>query len=750
MRMQETFVFGFDIINTRFGHAHLYNPLDKKRFSCYNIWAKTKDSQPLSAAIPTLRRVAGESPWRFRKLLYTEESHMKFLANKKLAARIGIITTVLVLGGMLLLWGTVSTNASATVRANITNQLTDAVESRAAIINDYVASAEEYVKAFALGSEVRSLLLDPEDPALVEAAQQYTEDFASVKGIFEGLYIATPATHVLTHTSQGAIGMTTRSGDSLEEFQGTILAQHELTNLGIMKSPGTGSMILSMYYPIFDGEQCTGYVGAGVYASHLMDSLLNLDIQGMPDSEYAFLNVESGVYLYHEDQELLNTETTDPGYQEILRRIREDGGTQAGTYSYRDENGKEQLVVYKYLKDRGWAFMVRENAAQVFQAVTSVRIIVGILCALVAATIILITLLILRREGRELMAVEGAISRLGDLNLSAGAGLEGFYGRGDEIGKIAQTTHQMCGCLRETIDDVGRVLGQIADGNLTVDVERNENLYIGDFRVLWESLQSIHANLMHVLRDISHVASQVDTSADQVSSGAQALSQGTTEQAASIDGLIENVSAITSQIQTSAVRCGSAGELVAKATGYAAEADAKMGQLMEATRNIDASSSRIVTITKTIEDIAFQTNILALNASVEAARAGTAGKGFSVVAEEVRSLASRSAQAAQNTNTLVARSIQDVKTGTQSTDQAVSAMQVINSCVQSIKELMDEIAAASAQQSEMIAFIENGIKEISHVVQANASAAEESAAVSKELSGQARALNQLISQFRIQ
>ncbi len=100
-----------------------------------------------------------------------------------------------------------------------------------------------------------------------------------------------------------------------------------------MKSPGTGSMIISMYYPLFEGENCIGYVGAGVYASRLMDSLLNLDIEGLPNSEYVFLNVESGTYLYHQDDTLLNTETTDSGYQEIIRRIKADGNTQAGTYT---------------------------------------------------------------------------------------------------------------------------------------------------------------------------------------------------------------------------------------------------------------------------------------------------------------------------------------------------------------------------------------------------------------------------------
>jgi len=674
---------------------------------------------------------------------------MKFLVNKRLAARIGIITTAITLVGMLFLWGVVSTNAAAMVESDITNQMVDAVESRAAIINEYVISAEEYMTAFALSGEVQALLQDPDNPELLERAQQYTEDFAAVKGIFEGLYIATPGTYVLTHTSQGAIGITTRTGDSLETFQNTILAQRELTNSGIMKSPGTGSMILSMYYPIFDGQRCIGYVGAGVYASHLMDSLLNLNIKGLPDSEYVFLNVETGVYLYHEDETLLNTQTTDVGYQEIIRRIQADGSTEASTYSYRDENGTKQLVVYKYLKDRGWVFMVRDSATEVYASVTTIRLVVAALCAVMAGAIVMITLAILRREGRELMAVERAIGRLGDLNLSADRELEVFYGRSDEIGMIAQTTHRVCGCLRETIDDVSRILGQMADGDFTVDVEKNSALYIGDFQALSESLQSIRANLTGVIRDITQVAGQVDASADLVSSGAQALSQGTVEQAASITGLVSHVTDITAQIQSSTVRCGDATQLVDKATGYAAQADAKMEQLLTATKNIDQSSTQIGTIIKTIEDIAFQTNILALNAAVEAVRAGTAGKGFSGVADEVRTLAAKSAQAAQNTNNLINRSIQDVKTGTESTDQAVSAMQLINDCIQSIKSLTDEIAAASVQQADMIALVESGIKEISTVVQTNSVAAEKSAAVSKELSSQARTLNGLIGRFRI-
>lgn len=674
---------------------------------------------------------------------------MKFLMNCKLATRIGIITAMITSVGMLLLGGTVSAAIASVVKNDITNQMTDAVESRAAIINDYVRSAEEYMTAFALASEVHELLENPQDAALLAEVQKYTEDFAAVKGIFEGLYIATPDTYVLTHTSKDAIGITTRKGESLKTFRETILAQQKLTNLGIMKSPGTGSMILSMYYPIFKNQQCIGYVGAGVYADQLMDVLLGLDMQGLPNSEYVFLNVDTGVYLYHRDKELLNTVTEDRGYREIVQRIKADGNVQADTYSYRDEKGVEQLVVYKYLRDRDWVFMVRDNATEVYGAVRTVRIITGVLCAAVAAAIILVMLFILYRQGKELMILEGAISHLGNLDLSADQELEAFYGRKDEIGLIAQTTHDVCDYLRKTIEDIGRILSEMADGNIAVDVAKNEGYYIGDFRILAESLKTIRTKLTDVMCNISNISNQVNMGTDQVFSGVQTLSRGTVEQSVSVEGLVANVTEITSQIKDSAVRCHDASELVDRANGYAAEADTKMAELIAATKNIDESSAKIGSIIKTIEDIAFQTNILALNASVEAAHAGDAGEGFSVVADEVRSLAAKSGEAANNTGLLIERSIKDVQIETESTDHVISAMQIINECIQSIKALMDDIALASAQQSEKIASVEAGIKDISQVVQVNSAVAQESATVSRELSEQAKILNGLIQQFRI-
>jgi len=184
---------------------------------------------------------------------------------------------------------------------------------------------------------------------------------------------------------------------------------------------------------------------------------------------------------------------------------------------------------------------------------------------------------------------------------------------------IAQTIHHVCSCLRKTIDDIGRILGEMADGNIAVDVSENEAYYIGDFRILAENLKSIRMHLTNVMCNITQIANQVERGANQVSAGAQALSQGAAEQRDSIDGLVSNITDMTEQIQNSAVRCADASSLVDRAAGFASEADTKMEQLKIATKNIDESSMQIRSIIKTIEDIAaLQANILTLNAAVQA------------------------------------------------------------------------------------------------------------------------------------
>lgn len=674
---------------------------------------------------------------------------MKSLKKQKLAERISKLATLITAAGMFFLWIIVAQNASFSAKSNITTQMTDGVKVRAAIINDYVSTAEEYMIAFSLAEEVRNLLHDPENPELIEQAQKYTEDFAAVKGIFEGLYIGTPETYIRTHNVKSVVGKITRPGDMLAPFQKTILAKPELTNLGIMKSPGTGAMIISMYYPIFENKECIGYIGGAVFASNLMDSLTELTIEGLPNSEYVFLDSETGLYLYHQNEELINTETTDPGYKEIMQRIQSDENAQLGSCTYRDENGKKQIAVYQYLEDRGWIFIIRNSTKEAFGVLVGITIIIGVICAVIAAVIAVLMRLIMRRVGRDLMTVETAIGQLGQLELDADKSLQPLYEREDEIGMIARTTHALCERLRLTIDDISRILGEMADGNIAVDVSKGEANYIGDFKVLSGSLKTIRENLLKLTRNIMQVSGHVADEADQVSSNTENLSQGISTQETSVNSLTESMDAIMEKIQASVDNCTAAQKLADQAAVYTSEADQKMVRLTTAMDNIANSSAEIEKIIRVIEDIAFQTNMLALNAAIESARAGAAGKGFAVVADQVRTMAAKSVEAAKNTAELINRSIHDVHVGMEATTQAADIMRTIAECTESIKEQMDGIAVASAQQSDMLADVSKEIKEISHVVQDNSAEVNQSVSTLQELAAQAEELNTLIGQFRI-
>ncbi len=610
-------------------------------------------------------------------------------------------------------------------------------------------SAEEYLKAFALSGEVRQLLADPDNADLLQKAQQYTIDFSNVKGIFEGLYIADTNTYVLTHTSSGAVGITTREGESLETFQNTILASQELTNLGIMQSPGTGNMVISMYYPIYEGKTCLGFVGAGVYADRLMDALLDLELKNLPESKYVFMNAQTGVYIYHEDESLLNTQAEEKGHVEIIKHVQDAGNTDTTLYTYENEKGKNQLVVYKYLDNRDWIFMLQADASKVYGSVSMVRILMGAACAGVAAIIILVTLLILSKTGKELMVVEHAISGLSEFDLDADKGLEPFYGRKDEVGMIAYATHKVCKHLKAAIEDMERILSEIADGNLTVDVTKNESYYIGGLKMLTGSLQAIRSKLMKVIKEISFVSHQVNAEAGQVLSRADSMSQGAEEQALSVQALGDAISNIEQQADSTAKFASLAKEENVRTHQRIETCSSDMLNLMSAMQTIDEKSKEIIKVIKTIEDIASQTNILSLNAAVEAARAGEAGKGFAVVADEVRMLAGQSAEAARNTAFLIRETVTAVETGSHISDLTNQALQEVVASAEHVSDAVSSIFEAADDQSGAVERISQELERISDVVRSNGDVVKDSAAVSEKMSEQAAMLKEQVSKFHV-
>lgn len=363
----------------------------------------------------------------------------------------------------------------------------------------------------------------------------------------------------------------------------------------------------------------------------------------------------------------------------------------------------------------------------------------------IAALVITVALCvyIVRSITKPILEIEGTTKLLASGNLSATISYESR----DELGSLAGNTRMLIESLRTYIGNISDVLGTMADGDLTVTVDID---YAGDFAPIKASLERILASLNGALTQISQSSEQVASGSNQVASGAQALSQGSTEQASSVEELSATINEISLQIKQNAENAQLANKMVGATTQEIENGNRQMLQLVTAMDEISKTSNQIGKIIKTIDDIAFQTNILALNAAVEAARAGNAGKGFAVVAEEVRNLAGKSAEAAKDTTALIESAIQAIKNGTHMVSATEKSLGLIVEKAEGVSTLVSEIAAASNAQATAVTQTTQGIEQISNVVQNNSATAEESAAASEELSGQALILQQLITRFRLQ
>lgn len=340
-----------------------------------------------------------------------------------------------------------------------------------------------------------------------------------------------------------------------------------------------------------------------------------------------------------------------------------------------------------------------------------------------------------------LKVVEDAADKLakGELDIQI------FNDDQDEIGSMLESFSDAVGMLNAYIKDIGRALGEMANGNF--DLVPGV-VYRGSFKKLEDSITTILNSLTATMGGIQEASAQVSAGADQVSSGAQALSQGATEQASSVEELAATINEISHRIQETADQAKAAQEKNAMTHDELQNCSSQMGELVAAMDAISGKSGEISKIIKTIEDIAFQTNILALNAAVEAARAGSAGKGFAVVADEVRNLAAKSAEAAKNTTALIEETVQAVKEGSQlSAETEASLTRVVENEKESL-DAISHIARVSGEQAQNVTQVSQGIDQISSVVQTNSATAEESAAASEELSGQANMLMDLISHFK--
>lgn len=306
--------------------------------------------------------------------------------------------------------------------------------------------------------------------------------------------------------------------------------------------------------------------------------------------------------------------------------------------------------------------------------------------------------------------------------------------------------HFFSGHMLKPLGELREGAQHMAAGDLTFAMEVETNDEIGDVAAAFNDMAG---HLNQVLSKISVASEQVAGGARNISDSGNMLAKGAAAQASSVEELSASIAEINVQTGHTADNASEANSLTGKAKSMAQVGNERMEHMMVAMDDIGASSKNISRIIKAIDEIAFQTNILALNAAVEAARAGQHGKGFAVVAEEVRNLAGRSAKAARETTEIIEQSLARVEAGTVLANETAEALKEITQVVGEAADYVGEIAGASQKQRQALEMLNQGVNQVSQVVQANSSTAEESAAASQELSSQAELLQEAIHGFKL-
>lgn len=467
---------------------------------------------------------------------------------------------------------------------------------------------------------------------------------------------------------------------------------------------------ITMGMPVKENGETILYV-VGVYKYDALDDVLssiNIGKNGM-----AYMVNREGIVTGHPDQSEVISRSTllqlSNGNEESIRRVT-TGETGATEF---DIDGQQMLVAYSPIRGTQWALVIQAPKEDYNGMINEAMVLAGI-CTLV---MLVISILLILRMARSISKpVKNVTSRMvslsdGDLHTE----VANIYS-GDELEVMTRTLADTVESVNRYISDIRQVLSGVADGNLQIEPKVE---YKGDFTLIKSSLGIIIQSMNETILGFQAAATRLAGMAEELSGQSGQLHQASLEQNQATEALVDEVSHVKEQLADVTKSSNQTRIMSGEITRRVKDANMQMTALSNAMNDISANAQEITSIAKAIDDIAFQTSILALNASVEAAHAGSAGRGFAVVAEEVRDLAGKSAKAAQSAVEIVANTRAVIQTGVNLNASTAESLRAIYGVSTEISELSDQLVTAVQGQESALASMEERITTISTIADRN-------------------------------
>ncbi|MCI8706579.1 MAG: methyl-accepting chemotaxis protein [Lachnospiraceae bacterium] len=503
----------------------------------------------------------------------------------------------------------------------------------------------------------------------------------------------------------------------------------------------TGKMILSAAAPVFDDAtgEVLGAVGMDIALDHMTAIMEEYKIGR---SGYMLLMSENGIFLYHPQSDMIQKNITDV---DISQNVIQAVESKSDKFLKYKTEGTTKYGSLQQAGNTGYLVLSCLPFSEYYATLAGMAL---ALILIFAAGTVLIAVSIRKSSAKltkPILELNYTAQQLaaGDLDVTLQITSE------DEIGELGGSIQKTVSRLKEYIvyiDETAEVLAQIAEGKLSIDLKHD---YVGEFQKIKTALLNISGSMNKLMLGINESSQHVSVGASELASASQVLAEGAEEQAASIEELTATTITVAEQVENSRKEAEASAKATEQAAAVIEQNQDKMKQMMEAMDNIHETSQQVVGIIQTIEEIASQTNLLSLNASIEAARAGDAGKGFAVVADEIGKLALESSEAANTTKELISISMGEIQKGN---DIAASAMESLKESVNAISHvngLIQETAENAAVQAENMNQLRAGIEEMAHGIQDNSAASQETSATSQELASQAEVLNQMVQKFEL-